>query len=86
MYFSYIYIFFLCLKIKKSGVKNNLSFSLFYFTDESFLTSDLMNLGQIEFISKYVAEIDSLSKKELFGGYDIQTRFKSPVDLQVKFE
>ncbi|CAG2258180.1 unnamed protein product [Mytilus edulis] len=53
--------------------------------DESYLTTDLMNLGQIDFISQYVAEIDNLSKKELFGGYDIQTRFKSPVDLQHTF-
>ncbi|CAC5397749.1 unnamed protein product [Mytilus coruscus] len=50
--------------------------------DESYLTTDLMNLSQIDFISKYVAEIDSLSKKELFGGYDMQTQSNSPVDLQ----
>ncbi|CAC5363831.1 TRPM5 [Mytilus coruscus] len=50
--------------------------------DESYLTTDLMNLSQIDFISKYVAEIDSLSKKELFGGYDMQTQSKSQVDRQ----
>ncbi|VDH95158.1 Hypothetical predicted protein [Mytilus galloprovincialis] len=50
--------------------------------DESFLTTDLMNLSQIDFISKYVAEIDSLSKKELFGGYDMQTQGKNPADIK----
>ncbi|XP_076115503.1 transient receptor potential cation channel subfamily M member-like 2 [Mytilus galloprovincialis] len=50
--------------------------------DESYLKTDLMILSQMDFISKYVAEIDSLSKKELFGGYDMQTQSKSRVDLQ----
>lgn len=54
----------------------------FNFTDESYLKTDLMILSQMDFISKYVAEIDSLSKKELFGGYNMQTQSKSRVDLQ----
>ena len=40
-----------------------------------------MNLSQIDCISKYVAGIDHLSKKELFGGYDMQTQDNNPADI-----
>ncbi|CAC5385418.1 unnamed protein product [Mytilus coruscus] len=53
--------------------------------DCSYLDTELINLGQIDFISKHVAGIDRLSKKELFGGYDLQTQSKSTDHLQHAF-
>ncbi|VDH90486.1 Hypothetical predicted protein [Mytilus galloprovincialis] len=40
------------------------------------LTTDPILPSQIDFISKYVSNIDGLSRKELFAGYNLQTSSK----------
>lgn len=36
------------------------------------MSKERVQIDKIDFISKYVAETDSLSKNELLGGYDLQ--------------
>lgn len=36
------------------------------------MTTEHVQFDKIDFVSKYVAKKDSLSKNELLGGYDLQ--------------
>lgn len=54
------------------------------FSDAVSLTTDPILPSQIDFISKYVSNIDGLSRKELFAGYNLQTSSKQNDFHQVR--